>query len=127
MVEAATQFKRAGFSDEDSANLSVYSTMLQNVSDGILEVGESTDFIISQMKAFDLGVEDAEHIISAVNEVAAHFAISTNDLTTNLSKASAALAVGNNSYEELIGLYSAGYEITRQASRTARGNLSLSV
>ena len=69
MVEAATQFKRAGFSEEDAANLSVYSTMLQNVSDGVLEVGESTDFIISQMKAFDLTANDAEHIISAVNEV----------------------------------------------------------
>ena len=69
MIEASTQFKRAGFSDEDAANLSVYSTMLQNVSDGILEVGESTDFIISQMKAFDLTANDAEHIISAVNEV----------------------------------------------------------
>lgn len=69
MVEAATQFKRAGFEDEDLVRLSKVSTMLQNVSDKELEVGEATDFVISQMKAFNFGVEDTMHIIDAVNEV----------------------------------------------------------
>jgi negative regulator of replication initiation len=43
--------------------------LYQNIADEELDAGESANFIISQMKAFNMTAQDAEHIIDAVNEV----------------------------------------------------------
>lgn len=125
MVDAATEYRKSGFSDEDSATLAQISTMFQNVADDELSAGEASNFIISQMKAFGIEASNASHIVDAINEVSNNFAVSSSDLSTNIGKASAALAVGNNTYEESIGLMTAGTEITRNASRMARGLVSV--
>ena len=75
----------------------------QNVADEAISAGDSADFIISQMKAFNIEAEDSLHIIDAVNEVSNNFAVSSADLATNIGKASAALAVGGVTYEETLG------------------------
>jgi chromosome segregation ATPase len=69
MTEAATEFVKSGFSEEDSATLARVATLYQNIADEELDAGESANFIISQMKAFNMTAQDAEHIIDAVNEV----------------------------------------------------------
>ena len=125
MVEAATEFRKSGFGDEDAANLAVVTSELQNIADDAISAGDASNYIVSQMKAFGLEVSDATHIIDALNEVSNNFAVSSADLTTNIPKASAALAVGNNTYEETIGLMTAATEITRNASRAARGLISV--
>jgi ElaB/YqjD/DUF883 family membrane-anchored ribosome-binding protein len=69
MTEAATEFVKSGFSEEDSATLARVSSLYQNIADEELDAGEAANFIISQMKAFNMTAQDAEHIIDAVNEV----------------------------------------------------------
>lgn len=127
LVGAATEFRKSGFNDEDAANLAVVASMLQNVADSELTAGEASNFIVSQLKAFNLEASDAQHIVDALNEVSNNFAVSSSDLSTNIVKASAALATGNTTYEESLGLFTAIVEITRNGARAARGNLSLSV
>lgn len=51
MVEAATSFKKSGYSEEDSAELARIATLYQNIADEQMSAGDSADFIISQMKA----------------------------------------------------------------------------
>lgn len=125
MVEAATSFKKSGFSDEDAATLALVATKYQNVADEAINAGEASDFIISQMKAFNIEAENAEHIIDAVNEVSNRTAVSSADLATNIGKASAALAVGGNSFEEVLGLMDGIVEITRSGTKAARGLVSI--
>lgn len=125
MVDAATAFRKSGYSDEESATLARVATMYQNVADEAISAGESADFIISQMKAFNIEAEDAEHIIDAINEVSNNFAVSSTDLATNIGKASAALAVGDNTMEESLGLMTAIVEITRNGAKASRGDMSL--
>ena len=43
----------------------------QNVADEAISAGEAASFIISQMVAFDIGAESAEHIIDAVKHILA--------------------------------------------------------
>lgn len=69
MVEAATQFRKSGFSDEDSAKLASLAEEFRNVADEEISAADSASFIIAQMKAFNIEVGDAEHILDAVNEV----------------------------------------------------------
>lgn len=69
MIQAATEFKKSGFSEKDSLELGRVASMYQNVADVEISAGEASNFIVSQMKAFNLTAGDAEHIIDAVNEV----------------------------------------------------------
>lgn len=125
MVEAATEFRKSGFSDEDAANLALVATMYQNVADESISAADSAGFIIAQMKAFNIEAEDATHIIDAVNEVSNNYAVSSADLADNLGKVSSALAVGGNSFEETLGMMTAITEITRNSSTAARGLVSI--
>lgn len=121
MVEAATEFRKSGFGDEDAANLALVATMYQNVADESISAADSAGFIIAQMKAFNIEAENATHIIDAVNEISNNYAVSSSDLANNLGKVSSALAVGGNSFEETLGMMTAITEITRNASTAARG------
>lgn len=125
MVEAATEFRKSGFGDEDAANLALVATMYQNVADESISAADSAGFIIAQMKAFNIEAENATHIIDAVNEVSNNYAVSSSDLANNLGKVSAALTVGGNSFEETLGMMTAITEITRNSSTAARGLVSV--
>lgn len=125
MVDAATEFKKSGFSESESADLALVAQMYRNIADEEITAGESANFIISQMKAFNLTAADSEHIINAVNNVSNNMAVSSADLATNLGKASAALAVGNNTYEESLAMLTAITEITRNGAKSARGLVSV--
>ena len=102
MVDAATEFKKSDFNDDDSAELARIASLYQNIADEELDAGEAANFIISQMKAFNLTADDAMHIIDSVNEVSNRTAVSSADLATNIGKASAALAAGGNTYEDTL-------------------------
>lgn len=104
MVEAATEFRKSGYNDNDAATLALVATKFQNVADDAISASDSASFIIAQMKAFNIEASNSEHIINAVNAVSNNFAVSSSDLSTNLGKASAALATGNNTFEESLGL-----------------------
>lgn len=125
MVEAATEFRKSGFTDEDAATLALVATTYQNIADEEISAGDAASFIISQMKAFNIEANNATHIIDAVNEVSNNFAVSSSDLANNLGKVSAALSIGGVSFEETLGLMTAITEITRNSSTAARGLVSI--
>ena len=119
------EFKKSGFNEEDSATLAGVAAMYQNVADDAISAGESANFIISQMKAFGLEAEDATHIIDALNEVSNTQAVSSADLANNLGKASAAMALGNNTYEQSLAMMTAITEINRSGAKSARALVSV--
>ena len=121
MVDAATEFAKAGYSEDDILELGRIALMYTNIADEEVAVGDSANFMIAQMKAFNIEAEDAMHIIDAVNEVANRFAVSSADIANNLGNSSAVMANAGNSYEEMIGLLTAGTEITRNASKVSNG------
>lgn len=121
MVEAATEFAKAGYDEDQSLELGRIALMYTNIADEAVTAGEAANFIIAQMKAFNIEAEDSMHIIDAVNEVANNFAVSSADIANNLGVSSAVMANAGNTYEQMIGLLTAGTEITRDASRVANG------
>lgn len=121
MVEGATNFKKSGYNESDSAELARIAALYQNIADSEMTAGESANFIISQMKAFNIDAADAESIINKVNEVSNNYAVSSTDLAQGLQLVSSALSVGGNNFDEVLGLMSGGVEITRNASKMARG------
>ena len=121
MINAATEFAKAGFDEDMSLQLGEIALMYTNIADEAVTAAESSEFIIAQLKAFNLEAEDAMHVIDAVNEVANKFAVSSADIANNIGNASAVMANAGNTLEETIGLLTAGTEITRSASKVSNG------
>lgn len=103
--------------------------MFQNIADAEISAGDAALFINSQLKGFSSQFdqfnskgEASMHIIDSVNEVANNFAVGTNDLQLALSKTSSAMGGFGNSFEQTIGIITAGTEImVGQPSKVARG------
>ena len=96
--------------------------MFQNIADSQLSASDASTFLISQMVAFGIEAENSIHIIDAINEVSNNYAVSSTDVSSALSKTSSAMVVLGNSFEQTIGLVTAGGEILQgQAGKVARG------
>lgn len=122
MVESATEFKKAGFSEEDSATLAQLSALYQNTADEELSASEATSVLVSQMKAFNYTAQDAIHITDAINQVSQDFAVSSGDIGKGLTQAGASLQTYGNSFDQTIGLLTAGTEIFQgKSQQVARG------
>lgn len=104
MVEMATEFKKGGFSEQDSAQLAQLAALYQNTADEELSAAEATSVLVSQIKAFDVEAEDAIHITDAINQVSQDFAVSSGDIGKGLTQAGAALSTYGNSFDQTIGL-----------------------
>ena len=133
MVEAATSFAKAGYKDT-ALDLGKVAAMYTNIADEEISSADAADFLIAQLKAFNLESQDTNktlensyHIIDAVNEVSNNFAVSSSDIARNMGKASAVMANAGNSMEQMIGLMTAGTEVTRNASKVANGLKTLTL
>lgn len=125
MIDLSTEFKKSGYSESDSANLAKVAGTYMNVADEAVSAGEASSFIIAQLKAFKKPASEATHIIDALNEVANNYAVSSADLSQSIGNASSALGVGNVTYEETLGLLTAGTEITRNSNKVSRALVSV--
>lgn len=124
MVEAATEFRKNGFNDEDSAILATVASKFSNVADEAISAGESASFIISQMIAFNIEAKNAESIIDKVNEVANSFSVSSGNLSTALGIVASTSAAMGNSLDQTLGIITAITEQTRNASKSARAKIA---
>lgn len=112
MVEAATIFKRSGYSEDDAAILAQMATLYQNVADSEVSAADAASFIIASMKAFNITeASDAIEILDSLNSIANNFAISSSDIATAMPKVSATLAQAGNTMQQTMALISAGAEI----------------
>lgn len=122
MIQAATQFRKSGYSDEDSAVLAKTASLYQNISDETLSASDASSVIISQMKAFNITAKDSTHIIDSINEVSNNFAVSSSDIGKGLTSSGSALSTYGNTFENTIGLVTAGTEVMHgKAQQVARG------
>ena len=122
MVEMATEFKRSSYSDEESAELAQVASLYQNIADEELSASDAASVLISQMKAFQKQGIEAEHVIDSINEVANRNAVSSGDIGRGLTQAGAALSTYGNTFEQTIGLVTAGTEIFQgRSQQVARG------
>lgn len=104
VINASTEFSKAGYSEDDVLNLGKLALVYKNVADEQISAADSASFMIAQMKAFNIEANKAVHIIDSVNEVSNKYAVSSSDISENLGKASASLSASNTTYEQSLGL-----------------------
>lgn len=122
MVQNATIFKQAGYSDDDAATLARVASLYQNVADSEVSAQEAGQFVVSQLKAYGLAASDAASIVDKLNAVSNNYSVSNSDLAIGLTKSAAALQTLGNTQDEVMGLLTAGTEqLTGQASKVGKG------
>lgn len=78
--------------------------MYKNVGDGIDDVAQASESIISTMKAFNIEATDSMGIVDRFNEIGNNFAIDSVGIGEALQRSASALAEAGNSIDESIAL-----------------------
>ena len=112
-INATADFARLGFSVEDSTSLAAAALVYKNVGDGIEDISQATESLISTMKGFKIEAQDATYIIDAFNEVGNRFAISSTGIGDALQRSASALSAAGNTLEESIGLVVAANDVVQ--------------
>ncbi len=112
-INATADFARLGYTISESANLADAALVYKNVGDGIEDISESSESIISTMKAFGIEAKNAMLIVDKFNEVGNNFAISSQGVGEALKRSASTLAAGNNSLDESIALITAANSVVQ--------------
>lgn len=111
-INATADFARLGYSVEEASVLAEAALTYKNIGDGIDDVSEATESLISTIKAFkDLSADDAMYVVDMFNEVGNRFAISSEGIGEALKRSASALSGSGNTIQESIGLITAMNEI----------------
>ncbi|MFQ8982633.1 MAG: phage tail tape measure protein [Evtepia sp.] len=107
-ITATADFARLGYDIDQASALADAALVYKNVGDGIENISDASDSIISTMMAFeDLEGRDPMRIVDAFNELGNNFAISSEGLGEALTRSASGLAAANNTFEESAALVTA--------------------
>lgn len=109
-VNATADFARLGYNLHDATSLAEAALVYKNVGDGIEDIGEASESLISTIKAFEqfgISANNSMLIIDKFNEVGNNFAISSEGIGTALQKSASALAAANNDLDQSVALVTA--------------------
>lgn len=113
-VSATADFARLGYDLEESSSLADAAIVYKNVGDGIEDIGDASESIISTIKAFEkfgITAGDAMGVVDKFNEVGNNFAISSKGIGDGLLNSAAALAAAGNNLDESIAMITAANEV----------------
>lgn len=127
VIDAAAEFKRSGYTIEESLNLAEQANIMLNVADGMNQTSQAAAVLISTMKAYNLTVEDSVRINDIFNEVSNKSAISFDDIAEGVRRSSGVYAQAGTSLEELTGLLTATNEIMQDIEKTSSGLNTISL
>lgn len=126
LLNSSADFLRLGYSLEQAEDLAKNATLFVNVGDGV-DITEATEDMITAMKAFDIQAEDSIKIVDDYNQIGNKYALSATDIGEAMKRSASALEVGNNSFEESIGLITAMNEIVQNSENTGNSLKVLSL
>lgn len=126
-INATADFARLGYNIDDAAALAEAALIYKNVGDGIENISQASESLISTMKAFNIEAENATHIIDAFNEVGNNFAISSTGIGDALQRSAAALAAAGNTLEQSIGLVTAANNVVQNPDQVGTALKTLSM
>lgn len=116
-IQSTADFARLGYTLEESVELSKVSTIYKNVGDGFESVTESSEALISIIKAFNIEAKDAIQIADKLNKIGNENAISSGGLGRALQNSASALNEAGASMEEAMALISGANSVTQDPDK----------
>ena len=119
-TDATADFARLGYSIEEATKLAEAASIYKNVGDGIDSVAQSTESIISTMKAFGIEADNSMAIVDKFNEVGNNFAISSTGIGEALQRSASALYESGNTIDESIALITAANSVVQNPEQVGK-------
>lgn len=116
-VNATADFARLGYSLDESAQLADSALVYKNVGDGIADINDASESVISTMKAFNIEATNSMTIVDKFNEVGNNFAISSKGVGDALLNSASALAAANNDLDQSIALITAANSVVQDPEK----------
>lgn len=120
VVNSTADFARLGYSIDEASTLADTAIVYKNVADGISDISEASESIISTMKAFDIEAENSMTIADKYNEVSNRFAISSSGIGEAMQRSASALSTANNSIDESIALITAANSVVQDEEKVGK-------
>lgn len=102
---------------DESAELANAALIYKNVGDGIDDISDASESVISTMKAFNIEASNAMLIVDKFNEVGNNFAISSKGVGDALLRSASAMAAANNTLDETIALITAANSVVQDPDK----------
>lgn len=120
VIKATTEFKRMGYTIDESLKLAKIANMMTNVAEGITDTSEAANILVSVLKGLGISSEYAMSLLDRLNEVSNKNAVSFDNLATMVQESAATMNLLGNTLDETIGLLVGGYEVL-QDNKVAKG------
>lgn len=111
VIDATTEFKRMGYTIDESLDLARVATMMTNVAEGITDAGEAANILTAILKGTGVSTEYAMSLLDRLNEVSNNNAISFDALARMLQESAASMSVLGNNIDETIGMLTGAYAV----------------
>ena len=126
MIEAATEFKRAGYDLEQSLEMGNAALVMTNVADGINQTSDAAGTLISVLKGFNISDADIMSIVDKMNSVSNQSPVGFDNLADGLERVSGTMSQTGNSIDETIGLLTGGFAQLRNMEKVSTGLITIS-
>lgn len=112
VIKSTSDWKRLGYSLEDSKDLSNITTLLQRVGDNMTQESSASG-LISTLRGFGKEADEAKSVVDMVNEVANTKPIDTAGIFAGLERSASSMDAANNSLEQTIALITAANSVVQ--------------
>ncbi|MCB6286912.1 phage tail tape measure protein [[Clostridium] scindens] len=124
MIDAATEFKRAGYDLDKSLEMGNAALVMTNVADGIDKTEDSASTLISVLKGFN--ESDVMSIVDKMNSVSNQSPVGFDNIADGLERVSGTMNQAGNSIDETIGLLTGGFAQLRNMEKVSTGLITIS-
>lgn len=126
-VSATADFARLGYSIKDAEKLADSAVIYKNVGDGISDISEASESIISTMQAFGVSAQDAMTIVDKFNAVGNNYAISSKGVGDALLRSASAMKAAGNTLDETIALATAANTVIQDPDKVGTSLKTISM
>lgn len=120
VIGAITEFKRAGYTLEESKQLAETALIMTNVAEGITDAGTAANYLVSILKGANLEISYSTKLLDELNEISNTSAVNFDSLANMTQRIAGTMKTLGNSVEETMALVTGAYEVL-QDERVAKG------
>lgn len=126
VINATTEFKRAGYDLQSSMNMAESALVMTNVAEGIDNTADAAGTLISILKGYNMEASETMSIVDRINQVSNTSPIGFDEIAEGLERVAGTLAQSGTSIDQAIGLITAGYAQLRNVEKVSTSLVTLS-
>lgn len=126
VIDAATEFRRAGYDLSSSLNMSEAALVMTNVGDAIKDTADAASILIAVLRGFNMADSQAMDVVDKINEVSNTAPIGFENIAEGLTRLSGTMYQNGTSIEQTIGLITGGFAQLRNVEKVSAGLLQIS-